>query len=71
MSTESALGRVPGFQARKRGPQAAPRWTTTVPHAVVVGAGDGGIATALRLREKGYRVTPIDRCLQLRERAGV
>jgi hypothetical protein len=48
MSTESALGRVPGFQARKRGPQAAPRWTTTVPHAVVVGAGDGGIATALR-----------------------
>lgn len=34
--------------------------------AVVVGAGFGGIAAALRLRAKGYHVTLIDRC----DRAG-
>ena len=27
------------------------------PHAVVIGAGFGGIAAALRLRALGYRVT--------------
>ena len=31
------------------------------PHAVVVGAGMGGLASAMRLGAKGYRVTVIDR----------
>jgi len=39
--------------------------------AVVVGAGFGGIAAALRLRAKGYRVTLLDRALRLGGRAQV
>jgi phytoene desaturase len=37
--------------------------TTTIstPHGIVIGAGFGGIAAALRLRAKGYRVTLLDR----------
>lgn len=46
-------------------------WVASAPHAVVVGAGFGGIAAALRLRAKGYRVTLIDRCQQLGGRAQV
>ena len=42
---------------------------TPVPHALVIGAGFGGMASALRLRAKGYRVTLIDRCQQLGGRA--
>lgn len=38
-------------------------------HAVVVGAGFGGIAAALRLRAKGYAVTIIDRQLEIGGRA--
>lgn len=30
--------------------------------ALVIGAGFGGIAAALRIRAKGYDVTLIDRC---------
>ncbi len=41
------------------------------PHAVVIGAGFGGIAAALRLRAKGYRVTVIDRCSAIGGRAQV
>jgi phytoene desaturase len=37
--------------------------------AIVIGAGFGGIASALRLRAKGYKVTLIDRCEQLGGRA--
>jgi phytoene desaturase len=40
-------------------------------HAVVIGAGFGGIAAALRLRAKGYRVTVVDRCSQIGGRAQV
>lgn len=40
-------------------------------HAIVIGAGFGGIAAALRLRAKGYRVTLIDRCVNLGGRAQV
>ena len=40
-------------------------------HAVVVGAGFGGIAAALRLRAKGYEVTLIDRCRHIGGRAQV
>ena len=39
--------------------------------ALVIGAGFGGIAAALRLRAKGYRVSLIDRCGQLGGRAQV
>ena len=40
-------------------------------HAIVIGAGFGGIAAALRMRAKGYRVTLIDRCANLGGRAQV
>jgi len=39
--------------------------------AIVIGAGFGGIASALRLRSKGYDVTLIDRCGALGGRAQV
>jgi phytoene desaturase len=39
--------------------------------AVVIGAGFGGIASALRLRAKGYDVTIVDRCAALGGRARV
>ena len=38
-------------------------------HAIVIGGGFGGIASALRLRAKNYEVTVIDRCSQLGGRA--
>ena len=38
-------------------------------HAAVIGGGFGGIAAALRLRAKGYRVTVFDRCARLGGRA--
>ena len=40
-------------------------------HAIVIGAGYGGIAAAIRLRAKGYQVTLLDRCEQLGGRAQV
>ena len=40
-------------------------------HVIVIGAGFGGIAAALRLRAKGYQVTVIDRCEKLGGRAQV
>ena len=39
--------------------------------AIVIGAGFGGIAAALRLRAKGYEVTLMDRCTNLGGRAQV
>jgi phytoene desaturase len=39
--------------------------------AIVIGAGFGGIAAALRLRAKGYEVTLMDRCANLGGRAQV
>ncbi len=41
------------------------------PTAIVVGGGFGGMAAALRLRARGYRVTLIDRCAKLGGRAQV
>jgi phytoene desaturase len=40
-------------------------------HAVVIGAGFGGMAAALRLRAKGYQVSLVDRCAALGGRAQV
>src|SRR5581483_7823521 len=41
------------------------------PHAIVIGAGFGGMAAALRLRRRGYRVTLIEQNDQLGGRAMV
>ncbi|MEQ1695338.1 MAG: phytoene desaturase family protein [Hyphomicrobiaceae bacterium] len=41
------------------------------PHAVVIGSGFGGLASALRMRAKGYRVTLIERGSRLGGRAQV
>jgi phytoene desaturase len=71
MSAEYIRARAPGFEPRARRPEPATRWSAAAPHAVVVGAGFGGMAAALRLRAKGYRVTLIDRCGQLGGRAQV
>jgi phytoene desaturase len=60
-----------GLEPPSRPSDPARRWVAAVPHAVVVGAGFGGIAAALRLRAKGYRVTLIDRCQKLGGRAQV
>ena len=49
----------------------APMRHAPLPHAIVIGAGFGGIAAALRLRAKGYRVTVIDRCSAIGGRAQV
>ena len=71
MNTEYALARIPGPETPPRRPASTTRWLAVAPHAVVVGAGFGGMAVALRLRAKGYRVTLIDRCHQLGGRAQV
>lgn len=42
-----------------------------IPTAVVVGAGFGGIASALRLRAKGYNVTILDKCNEVGGRAQI
>ncbi len=45
-------------------PAALPHATTTAdtrPHVVVIGAGVGGLAAAIRLGAKGYRITVVDR----------
>lgn len=44
---------------------------TSMPRAIVAGAGFGGIAAALRLRARGYCVHLIDRCPRLGGRAQV
>ncbi len=71
MFTDYAKIPVHGYTPPTYSPKATTRWTASVPHAVVAGAGFGGIAAALRLRAKGYRVTLIDRCSQLGGRAQV
>ena len=49
-----------------------PTWPTEgSPHAVVIGAGFGGLAAALRLLTRGYRVTVVDRLDQPGGRARV
>lgn len=41
--------------------EASPRPTDARRHAVVIGAGFGGLAAAIRLGKKGYRVTVLDK----------
>jgi len=45
--------------------------TPTAPHAVVIGAGIGGLAAAIRLRARGFRVTLVERLDQPGGRARV
>ena len=71
MRAEYAPARIPGVEPRARRPVSSTGWAAAAPHAVVIGAGFGGMAAALRLRAKGYRVTLIDRCRQLGGRAQV
>ena len=71
MSAEYARARITGLEPRARQTASATRWAAVAPHAVVIGAGFGGMAAALRLRAKGYRVTLLDRCSQLGGRAQV
>jgi phytoene desaturase len=71
MNFDYATIPLSGRTTSTRPPKSAARVTATAPHAVVVGAGFGGIAAALRLRAKGYRVTLLDRCAQLGGRAQV
>ena len=71
MIPELARAPIRGFVPPARKPDSAPRWVAAVAHAVVVGAGFGGIAAALRLRAKGYQVTLVDRCGQVGGRAQV
>jgi len=71
MNTEYVTAPIRGFERGAPQSDPAPAWVAASPHAVVVGAGFGGIAAALRLRAKGYRVTLIDRCRQLGGRAQV
>ena len=71
MNFDFARSPVRIFEPHGRSPEPALRWVATAPHAVVIGAGFGGIAAALRLRAKGYKVSLIDRCAQLGGRAQV
>lgn len=57
-------------EAEARGPAAGPR-PANAGRAVVIGAGFGGIAAALRLRAKGYQVRLLDRAPMLGGRAQV
>lgn len=45
--------------------------TENAPHAIVIGAGFGGLAAAIRLGVRGYRVTVVDRLEQAGGRARV
>jgi phytoene desaturase len=42
--------------------QASMRSTRRQPHAVVIGSGFGGLAAAVRLGARGYRVTVLEKC---------
>ncbi|WP_306120412.1 MULTISPECIES: phytoene desaturase family protein [unclassified Roseitalea] len=52
-------------------PTAAPAQTDARPHAIVIGAGFGGLAAAVRLCARGYRVTVIDKLDRIGGRAYV
>ncbi len=71
MSAHAVPARISGGFQHPHRAENRTRWVASAPHAVVVGAGFGGIAAALRLRAKGYRVTLIDRCRRLGGRAQV
>lgn len=53
------------------GGRGAPPASREAPHAVVIGSGFGGLAAALRLRVKGYRVSVLERLEDIGGRAFV
>jgi phytoene desaturase len=55
---------TPGEGQAADGPPWAPRPGDKRPHAVVIGAGFGGLAAAIRLGARGYRVTVLERLEQ-------
>jgi phytoene desaturase len=52
-------------------PSLAARQTDATPHAVVIGSGFGGLAAAIRLGARGYRVTVLERLVAPGGRASV
>ena len=69
MSWIRRLAARPDARLRTGGP---PSWPTEhAPRAVVIGAGFGGLAAAVRLLTRGYRVTVVDRLDQPGGRARV
>jgi phytoene desaturase len=58
-------------QSLSERPQAPPAARREAPHAAVIGAGFGGLAAAVRLLARGYRVTVFDRLDQPGGRARV
>ena len=52
-------------------PHAAAPESAARPHAVVIGAGFGGLAAAVRLGARGYRVTVVEKLDQAGGRARV
>ena len=52
-------------------PSLATRQTDATPHAVVIGSGFGGLAAAIRLGARGYRVTVLERLVAPGGRASV
>ena len=69
MNWTSRLARRADARLRTEGPPVAPG--ADAPHAVVIGAGFGGLAAAIRLGARGYRVTIVDRLDQPGGRARV
>ncbi|MEM6289354.1 MAG: phytoene desaturase family protein, partial [Bacteroidota bacterium] len=59
MSWIRRLAVRPDARLRTGGPPSFPE--ADAPHAVVIGAGFGGLAAAIRLLTRGYRVTVVDR----------
>ena len=56
----SMIKTTPTMPRRAEGPEGGTGGNGT-PHAVVIGAGFGGLAAAIRLGARGYRVTVLDR----------
>ncbi|WP_412060861.1 phytoene desaturase family protein [Rubrivirga sp. IMCC45206] len=69
MSWIRRLATRPDARLRTEGPPVEP--APDAPHAVVIGAGFGGLAAGIRLLTRGYRVTIVDRLDQPGGRARV
>jgi phytoene desaturase len=67
----TGTGGLPLAGRTAAGETAAVRLGKPAPHAIVIGAGFGGLAAAIRLAVKGYRVTLVERLDQAGGRAYV
>lgn len=66
-----AAGGLPGAWTPAAGLRPPPRPDAAAPHALVIGGGFGGLAAALRLSCRGYRVTVLEALEQFGGRARV